>query len=91
MIVHSVKGRTNGPAFVDPISNSQTTTSEMNDLFLELMVDLFDSHRPLFGVDIKSSSDVTDKYHVFAPSGGALNPKQFPNESRKLTDTWSIV
>ena len=65
MIAHSVKGRTNGPAFVDPISNSQTSTSEMNDLFLELMVDLFDSHRPLFGVDIESSSDVTDKYHVF--------------------------
>ena len=65
MTVHSIRGRTVGPAFVDPISNTQSTTSDMNDLFHELLVELFDSHRQLFGVDIDSSVDVTDKYHVF--------------------------
>ena len=41
------------------------TTSDMNDLFHELLLELFDSHRRLFGVDIESSADVTDKFHVF--------------------------
>lgn len=65
MTIHSIRGRTNGPAFIDPTTMIQSTTADMNDLFLELLVDLFDSHRRLFGVDIVSPSDVSDKYHVF--------------------------
>ena len=66
MAVHTIRGRTSGPAFIDhPTSNTQSTTSDMNDLFHELLVDLFDSHRHLFGVDIESSVDVMHKYHVF--------------------------
>ena len=65
MAIHIVRGRTTGPAFVDPLTHLQSTTSDMNDLFIELLTDLFDSHRPLFGVDIVSAMEVTDKYHVF--------------------------
>ena len=65
MAAHTIRGRASGPAFVDPTSNTQSTTSDLHDLFLELLVDLFDSHRRLFGVDIESSVDVMHKYHVF--------------------------
>ena len=66
MTVHNFRGRTTGPAFVDPLTQLQSTTSDMNDLFIELLVELFDSpHRALFGVNIDSSVEVTDKYHVF--------------------------
>jgi hypothetical protein len=65
LLIHFMRGRTSGPAFVDPTSNLQATTSDMNDMFVELLVDLFESHRVLFGVDIESSPDVGDKYHVF--------------------------
>jgi hypothetical protein len=65
MLIHSIRGRTSGPAFVDPSSNLQATTSDMNDMFVELLGDLFESHRRLFGVNIESSLDVGEKYHVF--------------------------
>jgi hypothetical protein len=63
--VHLLRGRTEGPAFVDATSGNQSTSMDMNDLFLEVLVDLHDSHRPLFGVDVYTAADVTDKYHVF--------------------------
>jgi hypothetical protein len=65
LMVHRVRGRTSGPAFIDPTTSIQSTTSDMNDSFLELLTDLFDSHRGLFGVDIESNVDISEKYHVF--------------------------
>jgi hypothetical protein len=62
---HLLRGRVEGPAFVDPTSGSQSSSMDMNDLFLELLVDIYESHRSLFGVDVSSSADVADKYHVF--------------------------
>jgi hypothetical protein len=37
----------------------------MNDWFVELLVELFESHRSLFGIDIESSVDVSERYNVF--------------------------
>ena len=37
----------------------------MNDLFLEMLSDVYDDHRDLFAVDILSSSELSEKYNVF--------------------------
>jgi hypothetical protein len=63
--IHRISQRTTGPAFVNPISEHQTSTSEMNDLFIELLAEIYDDHRDLFAVDIRSASDLADNYHVY--------------------------
>jgi hypothetical protein len=65
LAIHLLRGRVDGPAFVDPASGNQSSSMDMNDLFLELLVDIYETHRPLFGVDVASSADVANKYHVF--------------------------
>ena len=64
MTVHAIKGRTVGPLFVDP-DGEQSTTADMNDLLVEVLVELFDVQRNLFEVDIKTSGELHDKYNVF--------------------------
>ena len=43
----------------------QSTTRDMNDLFLEALSGVFKKHPELFAVDIKSTSDLFDQYNVF--------------------------
>ena len=43
----------------------QSSTSEMSDLFLELLSEIYEDFRDLFSVDILSSSELSDKYNVF--------------------------
>ena len=64
LAVHALKGRSTGPMFVNS-EGLQSTTSELNDLFLEVLIDLYDIHRDLFEVDIKTSAVLQDKYNVF--------------------------
>ena len=64
MAVHRVQGRSTGPAFVNK-DGYQSTTSEMNDLFLLLLVEIYDECPSLFGLDVTQSSDLEEKYHVF--------------------------
>ena len=63
--LHRVMNRVKGPAFVNPSNGRQTTTSEMNDLFVDLLTEIFEDHRDLFAVDIRSAGDLSDKYHVY--------------------------
>jgi hypothetical protein len=42
--VHLIRGRSEGPAFVDPTSGNQSSSMDMNDLFLEVLVDLHNLH-----------------------------------------------
>ena len=63
--VHSILGKLNGPAFINPVSGVQSTTSEMNDLFIELLSEIHEENRDLFAVDIQNSGDLSDKYHVY--------------------------
>ena len=63
--VHEISHRVVGPAFVNGTSGTQTTTSEMNDIFVDLLAEIYDDHRSLFAVDIVASSDIADKYHVY--------------------------
>ena len=44
---HSVLKRERGPAFVNTVSGLQSTTSEMNDLFVKLLMEIFEDHRDL--------------------------------------------
>jgi hypothetical protein len=62
--VHRAQGRSTGPAFVDA-RGYQSTTSDMNGLFLELLADIFEEHPKLFGLDIADVSELPEKYNVF--------------------------
>ena len=57
-------GRTTGPVFING-DGIQSSTAEMNDVFHELMVELFHYRRELFDIEIKSESDISDKYNVY--------------------------
>ena len=37
----------------------------MNDLFLQLLVEVFEESPRLFGLDIKEPADLTEKFNVF--------------------------
>ncbi|KAI2511895.1 hypothetical protein MHU86_2411 [Fragilaria crotonensis] len=58
-------GRTTGPAFVNPDTRKQSSTAEMNDVFIELLTELLEDDRDLFAVDIQTPTDLHDKYNVF--------------------------
>ena len=64
LAVHAMDGRTTGPAFING-DGIQSSTAEMNDVFHELMVELFHYRRELFDIEIKSESDISDKYNVY--------------------------
>lgn len=64
MAVHRLEGRTKGPLFVND-SGYQSTTSDMNELFLEVLSEIFEDQPKLFGYDVVELSDLTDKYNVF--------------------------
>jgi hypothetical protein len=63
--IHGLMKKEVGPAFVNSTTGSQTTTSEMNDLFLDSLTEIYDDHRDLFAIDIQSSAELSDNYHVY--------------------------
>ena len=64
LTVHRYQFRSKGPAFINSEEN-QSTTSEMNELFLEVLSDIFETQPDLFAPDIKNTADLGDKYNVF--------------------------
>lgn len=64
LAVHRSLNRVNGPAFVNS-EGEQSTTGEMNELFIESLTDIYDRRPELFGYDIQSSADLTEKFNVF--------------------------
>ena len=64
LAVHRSQGRVTGPAFVNA-GGFQSTTSEMNEMFLSILVEIYDEHPKLFGLDVKEASDLADKFNVF--------------------------
>jgi hypothetical protein len=65
LALHRIQGRTRGPIFVNKDGFQSTTARDMNDLSLEALSEVFKKHPELFAVDIKSTSDLFDKYNVF--------------------------
>ena len=64
LAVHRSLLRSKGPAFVNE-KGEQSTTSDMNDLFIELLISIYDRRPELFGYDIESAADLQDKFNVF--------------------------
>ena len=64
LAVHRSAGRTKGPFFISSVG-VQSSTREMNTLFVECLTDIFERRPALFGVDVRSFDDLSDKYHVF--------------------------
>ena len=62
--VHNACGRSSGPAFVNS-HGFQSTTSDMNELFLDVLTDIYEDHPKLFGLDISGSGDLPEKFNVF--------------------------
>ena len=62
---NALLGRTSGPAFVNPDTRKQSSTVEMNDVFIELLTEIHEDDRELFAVDIQTPTDLHDKYNVF--------------------------
>jgi hypothetical protein len=54
-----------GAAFVNPANVKQTTTSEMNNLFIDLLTKIYDDHRDLFAIEIQTTGNLSDKYDVY--------------------------
>jgi hypothetical protein len=64
MAVHKACGRTTGPAFVNS-KGYQSVTSDMNDLFLDVLVEIYEEDPKLFGADVSESGDLPDTFNVF--------------------------
>jgi hypothetical protein len=64
MAVHKACGRSTGPAFSNN-KGRQLSTADMNDLFLEILTDIYEEHPKLFGADIAGAGDLQDKFNVF--------------------------
>ena len=65
MGANGVLGRTSGPAFVNTSTRKQSTTLEMNEIFVELLSELLEERKELFPVDVITASDVCGNYNVF--------------------------
>lgn len=91
LAVHRLNRRTAGPAFVTE-SGVQSSTTEMNDSMIELLNEIFDDHRDLFAVDIKSSSEVAEKYNVFRSfrrgSESRAVGQKVPEADRYVVNRW---
>jgi hypothetical protein len=62
--VHREMNRGSGPAFVNQ-AGQQSTTSEMNEMFLEVLMEILDCRPELFGYDVESPADLQEKFNVF--------------------------
>ena len=54
-----------GPAFVRTNTGKQASTTDMNDLFVQLLTEIYGTHPQMFEADIESASDISERYHVY--------------------------
>ena len=64
LAVHREAGRTTGPVFVNQ-EGYQLATADMNELFLQVLVEIYEDQPGLFGVIVKDVGEIPDKYNVF--------------------------
>ena len=68
LAIHQCQSQVKGPVPVSP-KGGQLTSAEMNAMFLECLIDLFEENKPgRFGVHIHSSEDIASKFRVFRSS-----------------------
>ena len=64
LAVHRLAGRSVGPLFVND-KGTQSTTADMNEAFLELIVEIYEENSKLFGLDVNGIGDLSEKFNVF--------------------------
>ena len=64
LAVHRIHGRRVGPAFVNA-EGFQSTTGEMNEMFIALLIEIHEVSPKLFPLDIDEPNDLYNKYNVF--------------------------
>lgn len=64
LAVHRSTGGTKGPMFISA-AGVQSSTREMNTLFIKCLMDIFERKPTLFEVDVRTFDGLSDKYHVF--------------------------
>ena len=91
LAVHRSAGRTKGPFFISSVG-VQSSTREMNTLFVECLTDIFERRPALFGVDVRSFDDLSDKYHVFRSfrrgSESRAVAKKVCEDNRYVVNRW---
>ena len=63
-MAHRIAGRTKGPLFVNE-KGEPLKTSDMNELFHDVVCEIYEENTKLFGIDITGVSDLVDKFNVF--------------------------
>ncbi|KAI2502954.1 hypothetical protein MHU86_11459 [Fragilaria crotonensis] len=64
LAVHRSKGRVTGSLFLNA-RGVQSSTYKINGLLMECLAEILERSPMLFGSDVKSAEDLTDKYHDF--------------------------
>ena len=64
LAVHRSSNRSSGPVFVNS-DGYQSSTSEMNELFLLILGEVYEEQPSLFGIDVQDVGDLPDKFNVF--------------------------
>lgn len=64
LAVHKASRRTTGPVFVNP-EGYHSSTAEMNELFLQVLSEIYEEQPDMFGIDVNGASDLPDKFNVF--------------------------
>jgi hypothetical protein len=64
LAVHRIAGRKEGPLFANNFGE-QLTTAEMNEVFLELLSEIYEENPKLFGLDVTGIGDLSEKFNVF--------------------------
>ena len=71
---------------------NQSTTSEMNDLFLEVLSNIYEAQPDMFAPDIKNTADLGDKYNVFRSFRRGSEPravaKKVSEADRYIVHRW---
>ena len=83
---HLILGRSSGPAFIN-CNGVQSSSSDMNELFHEALLDLFEEQR--VPPNICNPDDVTDQYNVIRSFGAGVNLEQHPGSWIPVTTTLS--
>ncbi len=64
LAVHRASNRSSGPVFVNH-DRYQSSTSEMNELFLMVLGEIYEEQPALFGINFQDIGDLPDKFNVF--------------------------
>jgi hypothetical protein len=64
LAVHRASNRSSGPVFVNH-DGYQSSTSEMNELFLMVLGEIYEEQPALFGINFQDIGDLPDKFNVF--------------------------